>query len=78
MYYFLKCGSLTELKFLFLSLQLHLPPGHHGPHMYTQRMNMDPRFAYAVHIPRHGDPNLNRLPHNFNMQVLCVTYACVV
>ncbi|XP_028263577.1 cat eye syndrome critical region protein 2 isoform X2 [Parambassis ranga] len=48
--------------------QLRLPPGPHGPHMYTQRMAMDPRFAYAVHIPRHGDPNLNRLPHNFNMQ----------
>uniref|UniRef100_A0A3B4XJT8 Cat eye syndrome critical region protein 2 homolog n=1 Tax=Seriola lalandi dorsalis TaxID=1841481 RepID=A0A3B4XJT8_SERLL len=44
------------------------PPGPHGPHMYAQRMAMDPRFAYPGHIPRHGDPNLNRLPHNFNMQ----------
>ncbi|XP_008290575.1 cat eye syndrome critical region protein 2 isoform X2 [Stegastes partitus] len=44
------------------------PPGPHGPHMYAQRMAMDPRFAYPVHIPRHGDPNFNRLPHNFNMQ----------
>ncbi|XP_018558987.2 LOW QUALITY PROTEIN: chromatin remodeling regulator CECR2 [Lates calcarifer] len=44
------------------------PPGPHGPHMYAQRMAMDPRFAYPAHIPRHGDPNLNRLPRNFNMQ----------
>ncbi|XP_022605691.1 cat eye syndrome critical region protein 2 [Seriola dumerili] len=54
--------------------QLHRPPGPpgphgpHGPHMYAQRMAMDPRFAYPGHIPRHGDPNLNRLPRNFNMQ----------
>ncbi|XP_041853154.1 cat eye syndrome critical region protein 2 isoform X2 [Melanotaenia boesemani] len=44
------------------------PSGPHGPHMYAQRMAMDPRFSYPVHIPRHGDPNLNRLPHSFNMQ----------
>ncbi|XP_023124912.2 chromatin remodeling regulator CECR2 isoform X1 [Amphiprion ocellaris] len=44
------------------------PPGPHGPHMYAQRMAMDPRFAYPVHISRHGDPNLNRLPHSFSMQ----------
>ncbi|XP_049429400.1 cat eye syndrome critical region protein 2 isoform X3 [Epinephelus fuscoguttatus] len=44
------------------------PPGPHGPHMYGQRMAMDPRFAYPGHIPRHGDPGLNHLPHNFNMQ----------
>ncbi|XP_054632188.1 chromatin remodeling regulator CECR2 isoform X2 [Dunckerocampus dactyliophorus] len=44
------------------------PPGPHGPHMYAHRMGMDPRFAYPGHIPRHGDPNLNRLPHSFNMQ----------
>uniref|UniRef100_A0A3P8RS52 CECR2 histone acetyl-lysine reader n=1 Tax=Amphiprion percula TaxID=161767 RepID=A0A3P8RS52_AMPPE len=49
------------------------PPGPHGPHMYAQRMAMDPRFAYPVHISRHGDPNLNRLPHNFSMQV-CRTH----
>ncbi|XP_044049359.1 cat eye syndrome critical region protein 2 isoform X2 [Siniperca chuatsi] len=51
--------------------QLRRPPGPlgpHGPHMYAQRMAMDPRFAYPAHIPRHGDPSLNRLPHNFNMQ----------
>ncbi|KAL6107125.1 cecr2 [Pungitius sinensis] len=43
--------------------------GPHGPHhMYGQRMAMDPRFSYPAHIPRHGDPSLNRLPHNFNMQ----------
>lgn len=54
--------------------QLHRPPGPpgphgpHGPHMYAQRMAMDPRFGYPVHIPRHGDPNMNRMPHNFNMQ----------
>uniref|UniRef100_A0AAQ4R1U3 CECR2 histone acetyl-lysine reader n=1 Tax=Gasterosteus aculeatus aculeatus TaxID=481459 RepID=A0AAQ4R1U3_GASAC len=48
--------------------QLLGPPGPHGPHMYGQRMAMDPRFSYPAHIPRHGDPSLNRLPHNFNMQ----------
>ncbi|XP_071752945.2 chromatin remodeling regulator CECR2 [Centroberyx gerrardi] len=48
--------------------QLHRPPGPHGPPMYAQRMAMDPRFVYPGHIPRHGDPNLNRMPHNFNMQ----------
>ncbi|XP_068613303.1 chromatin remodeling regulator CECR2-like [Brachionichthys hirsutus] len=44
------------------------PTGPHGPHMFAQGMAMDPRFAYPAHIPRHGDPSLNRLPHNFNMQ----------
>ncbi|XP_061577331.1 chromatin remodeling regulator CECR2 isoform X1 [Cololabis saira] len=44
------------------------PPGPHGPHMYAQRMAMDPRFAHPLHIPRHRDPSLNRLPHSFNMQ----------
>ncbi|KAM7414152.1 hypothetical protein PAMA_019124 [Pampus argenteus] len=51
--------------------QLRRPPGPHGPHgphMYAHRMAMDPRFAYPAHIPRHGDPSLNRLPHNYNMQ----------
>ncbi|KAM3609444.1 uncharacterized protein V6R79_015019 [Siganus canaliculatus] len=48
--------------------QLCRPPGPHGPHMYAQRMAMDPRFAYTAHIPRHGDPSINRMPHNFNMQ----------
>ncbi|XP_026220809.1 cat eye syndrome critical region protein 2 isoform X2 [Anabas testudineus] len=48
--------------------QLCRPPGPHGPHMYGQRMAMDPRFAYLSHMPRHGDPNYNRLPHNFNIQ----------
>ncbi|KAM4618572.1 uncharacterized protein cecr2 [Polymixia lowei] len=51
--------------------QLHRPPGPHGPPMFAQRMAMDPRFAYpgqGAHIPRHGDPNLNHMPHNFNMQ----------
>ncbi|XP_077953641.1 chromatin remodeling regulator CECR2-like [Gasterosteus aculeatus] len=48
--------------------QLLGPPGPHGPHMYGQRMAMDPRFSYPAHIPRHGDPSLNRLPHNFNIQ----------
>ncbi|XP_068170229.1 chromatin remodeling regulator CECR2 isoform X2 [Antennarius striatus] len=46
----------------------HGPTGPHGPHMYAQGIAMDPRFAYPAHIPRHGDPSLNRLPHNFNMQ----------
>ncbi|KAG7521553.1 cat eye syndrome critical region protein 2 [Solea senegalensis] len=41
---------------------------HPGPHMYAQRMAMDPRFAYPAHISRHGDPNLNHFPRNFNMQ----------
>ncbi|KAM4573952.1 chromatin remodeling regulator CECR2 [Odontesthes bonariensis] len=44
------------------------PHGHHGPHMYGQRMSMDPRFTYPVNIPQHGDPNLNRLRHSFSMQ----------
>uniref|UniRef100_A0A8D3AJ59 Bromo domain-containing protein n=1 Tax=Scophthalmus maximus TaxID=52904 RepID=A0A8D3AJ59_SCOMX len=44
------------------------PPGLHGPHMYAQRMAMDPRFAYPAHIRRHGDPSLNHVPRNFNMQ----------
>ncbi|KAM3870083.1 chromatin remodeling regulator CECR2 [Diretmus argenteus] len=48
--------------------QLHRPPGPHGPPMYAHRMAMDPRFAYPGHMPRHGDPNVNRMPHNFNMQ----------
>ncbi|KAF6731272.1 hypothetical protein FQA47_008967 [Oryzias melastigma] len=42
--------------------QFHHPAGPHGPHMYGQRMTMDPRFTYPVHIPRHGDPNLNHMP----------------
>ncbi|XP_029008718.1 chromatin remodeling regulator CECR2 isoform X2 [Betta splendens] len=48
--------------------QLYRPPGPHGAHMYGQRMPMDPRFAYQAHMPRHGNPNYNRLPNNFNMQ----------
>lgn len=59
-------------EFSLLSYQLRRPPGPHGlhgPHIYAQRMAMDPRFAYPAHIPRHGDPSLNRLPHNYNMQV---------
>ncbi|XP_030221299.1 cat eye syndrome critical region protein 2 [Gadus morhua] len=51
--------------------QMHGPPGPHGPPMYSQRMAMDPRFAYSAqgaHIPRHGDPGLHRMPHNFSMQ----------
>lgn len=36
---------------------------------------MDPRFSYPAHIPRHGDPSLNRLPHNFNMQVCKPNYT---
>uniref|UniRef100_A0A3B3CPU9 Bromo domain-containing protein n=2 Tax=Oryzias melastigma TaxID=30732 RepID=A0A3B3CPU9_ORYME len=48
--------------------QFHHPAGPHGPHMYGQRMTMDPRFTYPVHIPRHGDPNLNHMPQSFNMQ----------
>lgn len=42
--------------------------------MYAQRMAMDPRFAHPAHIPRHRDPNLSRLPHNFNMQVYRPNY----
>uniref|UniRef100_A0A672ZNM4 Bromo domain-containing protein n=1 Tax=Sphaeramia orbicularis TaxID=375764 RepID=A0A672ZNM4_9TELE len=48
--------------------QLHRPHGPHGPHMYAQRMAMDPRFPYPPHMPSHGDPSLNRMPHNYNMQ----------
>lgn len=45
--------------------------------MYGQRMAMDPRFAYRAHMPRHGDPNYNRLPHNFNIQVYIHDYIIV-
>lgn len=54
------------------------PPGLHGPHMYAQRMAMDPRFAYPAHIRRHGDPSLNHVPRNFNMQVLILMQYCLV
>ncbi|KAK7891372.1 hypothetical protein WMY93_023335 [Mugilogobius chulae] len=40
----------------------------HGPHMFGQRMLMNSHFNYPNHIPRNGDPNMNRLPHSFNMQ----------
>lgn len=43
--------------------------------MYGQRLAMDPRFGYPAHIPRHGDPSLSRLPHNFNMQVYRSIYT---
>lgn len=49
--------------------QLRPPAGPHDPQMFTQRIAMDPRFGYPVHIPRHGDPNLSRYPHSFAMQV---------
>lgn len=58
-----------------LSYQLRRPPGPTGPHMYAQRMPMDPRYGYPAHIPRHGDPSLSRLPHNFNMQVYRSIYT---
>ncbi|RVE72284.1 hypothetical protein OJAV_G00060330 [Oryzias javanicus] len=45
--------------------QFHHPA---GPHMYGQRVSMDPRFTYPVHISRHGDPNLNHMSQSFNMQ----------
>ncbi|CAL8355500.1 unnamed protein product [Lota lota] len=51
--------------------QMHGPPLPHGPPMYSQRLAMDPGFAYpaqGAHIPRHGDPGLHRMPHNFSMQ----------
>lgn len=40
----------------------------HGPHMYGQRMPMNPHFNYPHHMPRNGDPSMNRLPHSLNMQ----------
>lgn len=30
---------------------------------------MDSRFGYPTYIPRHGNPSLNHVPPNFNMQV---------
>nr|XP_061812940.1 chromatin remodeling regulator CECR2-like [Nerophis lumbriciformis] len=52
--------------------QLHRYPGptdSQGPQMYAHRMGMEhQRFAYPGHIPRLGDPNMNRLPHNYNIQ----------
>ncbi|XP_023204544.1 cat eye syndrome critical region protein 2 isoform X1 [Xiphophorus maculatus] len=48
--------------------QLRPPAGPPGPQMFAQRMAMDPRFSYPVHIPRPGDPNFSRYPHSFNMQ----------
>nr|XP_015820931.2 chromatin remodeling regulator CECR2 isoform X2 [Nothobranchius furzeri] len=44
------------------------PTGSNGPQMYAQRVPMDPRFAYPVHIPRHGEPSFSHLPHSYNMQ----------
>lgn len=63
----------SAILIYFLSGQLHRP---HGPQMYTHSMGMDPRFAYPGHIPRHGDPSLNRLPHNFSMQVQSLVNLC--
>lgn len=48
--------------------QLRPPAGPPGPLMYGQRMVVDPRFGYPVHIPRHADPSFSRYPHSFNMQ----------
>ncbi|XP_021430517.2 cat eye syndrome critical region protein 2 isoform X1 [Oncorhynchus mykiss] len=49
--------------------QLQHPP---GPHMYGQRMAMDPRYAYPHpgqgHMPRPGDPNAHHMPQHYNMQ----------
>lgn len=69
----LKCS-----EFFHLSYQLRRPPGPHGPPMYAHRMAMDPRFTYPAHIPRHGDPNMNRLPHNYNIQVNKSYYTFIV
>lgn len=44
-------------------------PNTNGAQMYAPGMPMDPRFGYQPHIPRHGNPSLNHVPHNFNMQV---------
>ncbi|XP_021172325.2 cat eye syndrome critical region protein 2 isoform X1 [Fundulus heteroclitus] len=44
------------------------PAGPHGPQMYGQRIAMDPRFGYPVHLPRPGEPNFSRYPHSFNLQ----------
>ncbi|KAK6319978.1 hypothetical protein J4Q44_G00090850 [Coregonus suidteri] len=52
--------------------QLQRPPIPHGPHMYGQRMAMDPRYAYPHpgqgHMPRPGDPNAHHMPQHYNMQ----------
>lgn len=79
----LKCkrkNCINEFFSLLSHFILQLPrhPGPHGPHMYAHRMAMDPRFTYPAHIPRHGDPSLNRLPHNFNMQVYKPIYTFFV
>ncbi|XP_028813960.1 cat eye syndrome critical region protein 2 isoform X2 [Denticeps clupeoides] len=46
--------------------QLHHPAGSLGPGMFVQRMMIDPRYPYPGQRP--GDPGLQRMPHNFNMQ----------
>lgn len=51
------------------SCKFHHLPNTNGAPMYAPRMSMDPRFGYPTHIPRHGNPSLSHVPHNFNMQV---------
>ncbi|XP_028306266.1 cat eye syndrome critical region protein 2 [Gouania willdenowi] len=48
--------------------QIHHHLGPHGRHIYGPRMAMDPRFTYPVNMHRHGDPSMNHMPHNLNMQ----------
>eukprot|EP00066_Takifugu_rubripes_P016033 XP_011605299.1 PREDICTED: cat eye syndrome critical region protein 2 isoform X4 [Takifugu rubripes] len=48
--------------------QFHHLPNTNGAHMYAPRMPMDSRFGYPTYIPRHGNPSLNHVPPNFNMQ----------
>lgn len=51
------------------SRKFHHLPNTNGAHMYAPRMPMDSRFGYPTYIPRHGNPSLNHVPPNFNMQV---------
>lgn len=51
------------------SRKFHHLPNANGAHMYAPRMPMDSRFGYPTYSPRHGNPSLNHVPPNFNMQV---------
>lgn len=69
----LSVGESLYIGFCMFSFKFRHLPNTNGAHMYVPRMSMDPRFAYPTHIPRHGNPSLSHVPHNFNMQVYKLT-----
>lgn len=64
-----KKGESFKIVFCMFSCKFRHLPNANGAHMYAPRMAMDPRFGYPTHIPRHGNPSLSHIPHNFTMQV---------